>query len=275
MNFIIEPEKEDTTMNEDCTINILKIDNEINMMIENFQNISSSNHEILYNQLENYISYLDEDKLNMIGHQIVSDHSFLELIYQKVNNGQSKISRYQWNWFFYNNYFSDQIDNEKRNIIYQIINLVNKDTISMNHYLNSIDDRIRLRTALNSTIDPNESMKRFYLELSKIQENLSIQVIVDLMTIACKHFTTMFGVFMTTQSQLSSQQRERDISLALIILLDTLTSQEIETVLRDYDFRVNYKREYSDIRFSMKVLKGYPRIERIVHKMNQNGARIP
>jgi hypothetical protein len=66
------------------------------------------------------------------------------------------------------------------------------------------------------------------------------------------------------------------MSAALLLMLDSLTSKDITTVLREYGYTLSMMPN-TPIRFSIKGLKKYDRIKNIAYNLeiNENDILIP
>jgi hypothetical protein len=57
------------------------------------------------------------------------------------------------------------------------------------------------------------------------------------------------------------------ISMAMVYILDSLTSYDIRKVIYDYGYMISMLRQHKQLRFSLKSLMGYPRIISIVREI--------
>ena len=138
----------------------------------------------------------------------------------------------------------------------------------------------------NSTFKIEKKVHRvnvFFLKKDTNKE-FTVQDYIDIYIILFDHFRELFTYSMfeawTTPITDEYAQLQYDrflrMSAALIIMLDSLTSKDIATVLREYGYTLSMIPN-SPIRFSIKNMKKYDRIKDIAHSLevNENDILIP
>ena len=122
----------------------------------------------------------------------------------------------------------------------------------------------------NSSFKEEKNVHRINTFLVKYAE-LSVQDIVDIYCILFERFTYPF-IFSMLESKPSGLSKSQlicfdNISLALLSILDSMTSEDIKRVLYDYAFTLKLIRNDFSVRFSLKSAKAYTRIQEVIKEI--------
>ena len=105
----------------------------------------------------------------------------------------------------------------------------------------------------------------------KCNISLTVQNVIDIYCSLFDRFTNVFVYTMMDSKPHNLTQDENNrfdaISLALVYILDSLTSYDIKRVIQDYAYTISMIRSNTQVRFALKSLIGYPRIISIVREI--------
>jgi hypothetical protein len=151
-------------------------------------------------------------------------------------------------------------------ISYQINNIL---VIRLSGKLGMNGARV-LSMIANSSFKEEKNVHRINTFLVKYGE-LSVQDIVDIYCILFERFTYPF-IFSMLESKPSGLSKSQlicfdNISLALLSILDSMTSEDIKRVLYDYAFTLKLIRNDFSVRFSLKSAKAYTRIQEVIKEI--------
>ena len=186
----------------------------------------------------------------------------------------------------YDYYVSKNKDVEISELLLSICYIINNPLIVRLSAKMDITNARVLSMIANSTFKIEKKVHRvnvFFLKKDNNKE-FTVQDYIDIYIILFDHFRELFTYSMfeawTTKITDDYAQLQYDrflrMSAALIIMLDSLTSKDIATVLREYGYTLSMIPN-SPIRFSIKNMKKYDRIKDIAHSLevNENDILIP
>ena len=121
----------------------------------------------------------------------------------------------------------------------------------------------------NSSFQDRKNIHRVNIFLVKCNMDLSIQNMIDIFCILFEKFTYPFiYTMLETKTILSVDQTKRfdHISVAILEVLNSMISQDIEYILRNYGYILKLN-AIKQLRFSLKSAIGYTRIQEIIRKI--------
>ena len=119
----------------------------------------------------------------------------------------------------------------------------------------------------NSSFIEEKCVHRVNTFILRCNIDLSVEDIINIYCILFEHFK---GVFIYTMFESYStnmdQQKFNNIGVAILKILDSLTSADIKRVLYDYAYILKMSRNYQ-IRFELKTAKEFPRILKCIKEI--------
>jgi hypothetical protein len=169
----------------------------------------------------------------------------------------------------YDYYLVPNKDVEISNLLLDISQYVNNVPVIRLSPILGVNGSKTLAMLANSAFDIDKRVHRVNRFIMRCNIALSIQDIVNIYCILFDHFTYLFAytMFEPKPANLSKDELDRynSISIALISMLNTMTSEEMLKVLKNYAFMIKVSgKELKDVRFSVdQVAKRYPRYARV------------
>jgi hypothetical protein len=270
------------------------IEYKISTLVDMINNVDSISDEELKNviirqhkMLLNYDPFLSNQETRRSALKLFTNKRFLNLFLEVI--GFLNLSREQViciNKLAYDYYVSNNKDKEISELLLSICYIINNPLIIRLSAKMDITNARVLSMIANSTFKIEKKVHRvnvFFLKKDNKRE-FSVQDYIDIYIILFDHFRELFTYSMfeawtmkITDEYIQLQyDRFLKMSTALIIMLDSLTSQDIATVLREYGYTLSMIPN-TPIRFSIKNLKKYDRIKSIAYNLeiNENDILIP
>lgn len=186
----------------------------------------------------------------------------------------------------YDYYVSDNKNVEISELLLSICYLINNNLIVRLSAKMSLTNARILSMIANSTFKVEKKVHRvnaFFLKKDNENE-FTVQDYIDIYMILFDHFLDLFTYSMleawniypiVEDYEILQYERFLKTSGALMIMLDSLTSKDIETVLRNYGYTLSVISNKS-VRFSIKNTK-YERIKQIAYNLeiNEGDIKIP
>lgn len=167
-------------------------------------------------------------------------------------------------------------DKEIVDLFYQLSSEVNSREVTVLSGILGITGARTLAMVRNSSFKEEKCVRRVNAYIMRYPEELNLQNIVN---IYCYLFHRISNLFIYTMmeskpSYLTKFQSDRFdlISIAMLELLDSMTTADIVRVLQDYAVSIKMIRVDTTVRFAIKTAKNYERIQKAII---DNGIDIP
>ena len=244
----------DSKMNKVKETNLFHtIEYEFNTIVAKIRNIDNidDNHikDIIKRQhslILNYDLFLMDSETRKEAQTLFSNKRFLSNLLDII--GLLDISYHEkicLNKLAYDYYQNDIKDPEVSNLLFQLTTAVNgKDVVVLSGIL-GMSGAKTLAMIRNSSFKEEKCIHRVNTYIIKCGMNLSTQSIINIYCFLFDRFSTLFNYTMLESAppELSLTPSEMDnynsISLAIIAILDSMTSNDILTVVRNYAYMIN------------------------------------
>lgn len=244
----------------------------INNLDENqIKNIILRQHKMILN----YDLFLKSDESRSYAQRLFTNKRFLQIFLQII--GLLNLEREEIiciNKLAYDYYITKEKDSEISDlwlqISYQINNIL---VIKLSGKLGMNGARI-LSMIANSTFKEEKAVHRINTFLVKCNLDLSVQDIVDIYCILFERFTNPFVYSMMELKQPGMTEEQlkifNNISAALIVILNSMTSNDMKKVLYSYAYSLKLLNSNYKVRFSLKSAIQYPRMLEVISDI-ENG----
>ena len=244
----------DSKMNKVKETNLFHtIEYEFDTIVSKIRNIDNidDNHikDIIKRQhslILNYDLFLMDSETRKEDQTLFSNKRFLSNLLDII--GLLDISYHEkicLNKLAYDYYQNDIKDQEVSNLLFQLTTAVNgKDVVVLSGIL-GMSGAKTLAMIRNSSFKEEKCIHRVNTYIIKCGMNLSTQSIINIYCFLFDRFSTLFNYTMIESAppELSLTTSEMDnynsISLAIIAILDSMTSNDILTVVRNYAYMIN------------------------------------
>ena len=244
----------DSKMNKVKETNLFHtIEYEFDTIVSKIRNIDNidDNHikDIIKRQhslILNYDLFLMDSETRKEAQTLFSNKRFLSNLLDII--GLLDISYHEkicLNKLAYDYYQNDIKDQEVSNLLFQLTTAVNgKDVVVLSGIL-GMSGAKTLAMIRNSSFKEEKCIHRVNTYIIKCGMNLSTQSIINIYCFLFDRFSTLFNYTMLESAppELSLTPSEMDnynsISLAIIAILDSMTSNDILTVIRNYAYMIN------------------------------------
>ena len=244
----------DSKMNKVKETNLFHtIEYEFDTIVSKIRNIDNidDNHikDIIKRQhslILNYDLFLMDSETRKEAQTLFSNKRFLSNLLDII--GLLDISYHEkicLNKLAYDYYQNDIKDPEVSNLLFQLTTAVNgKDVVVLSGIL-GMSGAKTLAMIRNSSFKEEKCIHRVNTYIIKCGMNLSTQSIINIYCFLFDRFSTLFNYTMLESAppELSLTPSEMDnynsISLAIIAILDSMTSNDILTVIRNYAYMIN------------------------------------
>ena len=244
----------DSKMNKVKETNLFHtIEYEFDTIVSKIRNIDNidDNHikDIIKRQhslILNYDLFLMDSETRKEAQTLFSNKRFLSNLLDII--GLLDISYHEkicLNKLAYDYYQNDIKDPEVSNLLFQLTTAVNgKDVVVLSGIL-GMSGAKTLAMIRNSSFKEEKCIHRVNTYIIKCGMNLSTQSIINIYCFLFDRFSTLFNYTMLESAppELSLTPSEMDnynsISLAIIAILDSMTSNDILSVIRNYAYMIN------------------------------------
>ena len=268
----------DSNMNKVKETNLFHtIEYEFDTIVSKIKNIDNidDNHikDIIKRQhslILNYDLFLMESETRKEAQTLFSNKRFLSNLLDII--GLLDISYHEkicLNKLAYDYYQNDIKDPEVSNLLFQLTTAVNgKDVVVLSGIL-GMSGAKTLAMIRNSSFKEEKCIHRVNTYIIKCGMNLSTQSIINIYCFLFDRFSTLFNYTMleSAPSELSLTPSElnnyNSISLAIIAILDSMTSNDILTVVRNYAYMITNVSVNVVPRFRLDTIQN-PRIKEAV-----------
>ena len=221
---------------------VAKIRNIDNIDDNHIKDIIKRQHSLILN----YDLFLMDSETRKEAQTLFSNKRFLSNLLDII--GLLDISYHEkicLNKLAYDYYQNDIKDPEVSNLLFQLTTAVNgKDVVVLSGIL-GMSGAKTLAMIRNSSFKEEKCIHRVNTYIIKCGMNLSTQSIINIYCFLFDRFSTLFNYTMleSAPSELSLTPNElnnyNSISLAIIAILDSMTSNDILTVVRNYAYMIN------------------------------------
>lgn len=254
------------------------VEYQISTIVEKITNINTLNEEEIksiivrqHQTILNYDLFLASDESRGYVQKLFTNKRFLQIFLQVIGFLQLPYDEIVCiNKLAYDYYIIPGKDPEISDLLLQISYQINNIlVIRLSGKLGMNGARV-LSMIANSSFKEEKNVHRINTFLVKYGE-LSVQDIVDIYCILFERFTYPF-IFSMLESKPSGLSKSQlicfdNISLALLSILDSMTSEDIKRVLYDYAFTLKLIRNDFSVRFSLKSAKAYTRIQEVIKEI--------
>lgn len=260
------------------------IEYKIDTIVEKLNNIDNLNENEIkniilrqYHTIFNYDLFLRNPKERACTQKLFSDKIFLKILSDVI--GLLELTKSEIiciNKLAYDYYILPEKDPEVSNLLILISYQVNnKLSIQLSAILGVNNARI-LSMIANSSFVERKNVDRINIFLVKCNLSLSVQNMIDIYCILFEKFTypflyTMIMIETDSSIILTIEQKKRfdNISIALLEILNSLTSNDMEIVLKNYGYSLKLM-SVENVRFSLKSATKYPRILSVIKNIELN-----
>lgn len=251
------------------------VDYTIAAIVDKIKHINNLNEdeikEIILKQHDtilNYSLFLGSSETRKQAQDLFTSKRFLKIFIKVINI--LNLSDHEItciNKLTYDYYIFPDKDPETFDLLMQISNIVNyRLVIRLSAYLGMNGARI-LAMIRNSSFKLEKVVHRVNTFLVRCNIELSTQAIINILCILFDHFTYPFTGTMiyVRQDALSKEESERfdNISMAILLMLNSMTSDAMRQVLSNYAFTIKLY-DIKKVRFSLKAFTQYPRIQAVI-----------
>ena len=247
--------------------------------IENIDNIDKTEiKDIILRQhrtILNYDLFLQDRKTRERAQTLFSNKKFLECFLDVI--GLIELTHHErvcLNKLAYDYYLFPDKDEEVSNLLFQLTDWCNdtKEIAALSGIIGLNGARM-LAMIRNSSFKEEKNVQRVNRFIVKCGIQLSVQNIIDIYCFLYKKITYLFVYTMleSCPDNLTNDEKNRfdAISIAILCILDSLPSNDIETVLLDYGYTLKMLHQQDiKVRFSIQSAKAYPRIISILRGIN-------
>ena len=244
----------DSKMNKVKETNLFHtIEYEFDTIVSKIRNIDNidDNHikDIIKRQhslILNYDLFLMDSETRKEAQTLFSNKRFLSNLLDII--GLLDISYHEkicLNKLAYDYYQNDIKDQEVSNLLFQLTTSVNGKEVVVLSGILGMSGAKTLAMIRNSSFKEEKCIHRVNTYIIKCGMNLSTQSIINIYCFLFDRFSTLFNYTMLESAppELSLTHSEMDnyngISLAIIAILDSMTSNDILTVVRNYAYMIN------------------------------------
>lgn len=259
------------------------IDNVDSLTDDDIKDIIIRQHEMILN----YDLFLSNQNTRTSALKLFTNKRFLKLFLNTI--GLLQLSNEEViciNKLTYDYYILDNKDVEIQDLLLSISYLINNQlVIKLSAYLGVNAARV-LSMIANSSFKTEKQIHRINTFLVKYDgADISVQGYIDIYLTMYTHFNDLFIYSMlecwnmpiNTPVLERQYKRYTRMSQALLCILDSMTSNDIMTIMRNYGYTLLMVAPNSPIRFSIKNLKGYDRIKQIAEsaEIQDSDIKIP
>lgn len=236
--------------------------------IENIDNIDEKEiRDIIIRQHQmilNYDLFLSTPETRSQTLKLFTNKKFLFILQDTIKVIQ--LSRHEiicLNKLAYDYYILPDKDQEISDLLYGSTIVVNLKQVTVLSGIYGLHNAQILAIIRNSTFTEQKAVHRVNTYLIRCNLDLTVDQIVSTYCYLFERFTDTFIYTMLEPrpSDLTEVQYKKydNISLAILRMMDSLTSSDIQKLLLDYGFTL-MNANVKSVRFSFKTIKAYPRI---------------
>lgn len=238
---------------------------------------------IIYRQLDmllNYDLFFAQSETREVAQKLFTNERFLRALLAAIHN--VNLNRHQivcCNKLAFDYCRLHGVNNQIGELLLQLSYGVNRNMVLGLSGIVGFHHAMYMAMIRNSSFVEAKNVSRINNFLIRNITDCTAQNIVDIYS---KMFSRVTVLFVTTMNELPSlsftkeEKRIYDlISISMVAILDNMTSVEMEKVLVNYGTDHFLNRSDKAVRFSLQNLDGYPRIARVIKKIEEDGIYIP
>lgn len=244
-----------------------KISNIDNLNEAEIKNIILRQHSMILN----YDLFLKSDESRLHAQKLFTNKRFLVIFNQVI--GLLQLTREEIiciNKLAYDYYITKNKDAEISDLLFQISYQINNVLVIRLSGILGMNGARVLSMIANSSFKDEKNVHRVNTFLVKCNLELSIQDIVDIYCILFERFMYPFIYSMLeikTDNMTEDQLKRFDmISIALLLILDSMVSEDIKKILYNYSYILKLINT-TNVRFSLKSAKAYTRILKVIEEI--------
>lgn len=225
------------------------------------RNIIKHQHHMLLN----YDLFLSDNETRGVLLSLFTNYRFLQNMCQVV--GLLNLSKHEiicLNKISYDYYILPNNNPQICDLLYELNNCINSKQITVLSGIYGLANAKILSMIRNSTFIEEKAIHRVNTFIIKCSTMLTVDQIISTYCYLFERFTNVFIYTMleSRPSGLTDMQYKKydNISIALLMMMDSLPVQDMYRLLCDYGFTIANLKDKSAVRFSLKTANGYPRI---------------
>lgn len=217
----------------------------------------------------NYDLFLYDDKSRDQAQLLFTNRKFLKCLLDVI-----KLLKLDYNEMIcinklaYDYYILQDKDEEISNLLYSITTDINGYKVSYLSGILGLKDAQILAMLHSSSFKEDQLVTRVNRYIVRCSKSLSIQDIVNIYTFLFPRITNLFVYTMMENkpNNLTADQNKKFdyISIAVLELLNSLTSADIKRVLREYALVLKMVKQDTNVRFSIKSAIRFDRIIKLL-----------
>ena len=247
------------------------IEYELNGILKKIQDINNLNdkeiHDIIirqYPMILNYDLFLQDNTTREQALMLFTNKRFLNCFISVIRllelNNHQKVCL---NKIAYDYYILPNNDPIVAELLYRLTTEVNTKEVTILSGMIGLRNAQILTMIRNSTFKEEKAVHRVNTFIIRSNLNIDVKQVVSIYCCLFERFTNVFIYTMLEPklNELTTEQYVRfdTMSMAIIEMLDSLPSHDIEKVLMDYAFTIQMAK-VSRVRFSIKTIQSKPRI---------------
>ena len=264
------------------------IEYEVSGILRKIQNVNNINNDKIkdiiirqHGMILNYDLFLESAEMRKQAQILFTNKKFLECFLDVI--GKIRLSYHEkicLNKLAYDYYIYYDKNEEISDLLFQLTTWVNTKEVAVLSPIYGMNGARTLGMICNSSFKTEKNVHRVNTFIVKCNVHLTVQNIIDTYLGVFDRFSPVFLYTMMESKPEGLTQDESNrfdaISIAIIEILDSLPSNDIESVIQDYAFTLSVLRINTKVRFAMKSLSAYPRILQIAKSIEFNsGVHIP
>ena len=176
----------------------------------------------------------------------------------------------------YDYYILPDKDNETSELLYQLCSEVNGREVLVLSGILGITEAKVLSMIRNSSFKEEKCIHRVNTYIVKTAKDLTLQNIVNIYCFLFDRFSNLFIYTMLESKPVYMTEIEEKrfdlISVAMLELLNSMSSNDMLRVLRDYEFTLNMVKQNITVRFALKTAVNF---DRIISTIANNNLNVP
>jgi hypothetical protein len=236
---------------------------------QEIKDIISRQHAMILN----YDLFLENADTRAQAQYLFTNKRFLSIFVQVI--GKFNLTPHEVvciNKLCYDYYILPNKDNEVSELLYQISTIINNNKVIRLSATLGMNGAKALAMISNSSLRMEKNIHRINTYLVRYHNSgrgiLSTQDMINIFCILYENFKDPF-VFTMLESKPNNLTEEEEtqfdnISMAILELLNSMTSNDMKKILYDYGYTLNMISSKA-VRFSLKSCSNYPRIIRMVN----------
>lgn len=249
------------------------------MKIKDIDNLDDSEIQNIiarqYKMILNYDLFLVSEETRSAALYLFTNKCFLKNFLEVVRLlDLGKHEKVCLNKIAYDYYISPNHDELVADMLYRLTTEVNGKEVTVLSGIMGIQSARILSMIRNSSFKEEKCIHRVNTFLIKSNHDLNVSQIISIYCYLFERFTHVFvyTMFETRPDNLTPEQYKKfdNMSIALLSILDSLTTSDIRKVLLDYGFMYSMVKHCTVVRFSLKTAISYKRIIDIIKEIEMS-----